>query len=143
MTIAAVRSFDDSTLAEAEPVHVHALGLDPGDGSLFIATHTGLFRLSHDQETPERVSVGNAPAAFLATGAQSLYVATHTGTAAVFIDDSSANVEAAKALGFCAIKFTDATALRRELTRRGLLADCPRLGRVQDDDSQSAARAAA
>ena len=63
--------------------------------------------------------------------------------AALFIDDSSANVEAAKALGFCAIKFTDATALRRELTRRGLLADCPRLGRVQDDDSQSAARAAA
>ena len=43
--------------------------------------------------------------------------------AAVFIDDSSANVDAAKALGFRAIRFTDAAALRRELTRLGLLAD--------------------
>ena len=42
---------------------------------------------------------------------------------ALFIDDSSANVDAAKALGFRAIRFTDATALRRELTRLGLLAD--------------------
>ena len=43
--------------------------------------------------------------------------------AALFIDDSSANVDAAKALGFGVIQFTDATALRRELTRLGLLAD--------------------
>jgi 2-haloacid dehalogenase len=52
-------------------------------------------------------------------------------SAAVFIDDSSANVDAAKALGFRAIRFTDATALRRELTRLGLLADAqagPRAG---------------
>ena len=55
-TIAAVRSVDDSKPAEAGPVHVHALGVDPGDGSLFIATHTGLFRLPLDQESPERVS---------------------------------------------------------------------------------------
>jgi 2-haloacid dehalogenase len=41
--------------------------------------------------------------------------------AALFIDDSSANVEAAKALGFSAIPFTDAGALRRELVRLGLL----------------------
>jgi 2-haloacid dehalogenase len=41
--------------------------------------------------------------------------------AALFVDDSSANVEAAKALGFRAIKFTDAGALRRELVRLGLL----------------------
>ena len=43
--------------------------------------------------------------------------------AALFIDDSSANVEAAKALGYRAIRFTDATALRRELVRLGLLPD--------------------
>ena len=42
---------------------------------------------------------------------------------AVFIDDSSVNVDAAKALGFRAFRFTDAEALRRELTRLGLLAD--------------------
>jgi 2-haloacid dehalogenase len=41
--------------------------------------------------------------------------------AALFIDDSSANVDAAKALGFRAIQFTDAKALRGELVRLGLL----------------------
>jgi 2-haloacid dehalogenase len=41
--------------------------------------------------------------------------------AALFIDDSSANVEAAKALGFGTVQFTDAGALRRELVRLGLL----------------------
>lgn len=45
--------------------------------------------------------------------------------AALFIDDSSANVDAAKALGFRAIRFTDATALRRELVRLGLLPNTP------------------
>jgi 2-haloacid dehalogenase len=43
--------------------------------------------------------------------------------AALFIDDSSANVEAATSLGFRAIQFTDATALRVELVRLGLLRD--------------------
>ena len=43
--------------------------------------------------------------------------------AALFIDDSPANVEAASALGFCAIQFTDAIALRLELVRLGLLPD--------------------
>jgi 2-haloacid dehalogenase len=38
----------------------------------------------------------------------------------LFIDDSSANVDTAAALGFDAILFTDAAALRLELTRRGL-----------------------
>ena len=43
--------------------------------------------------------------------------------AALFIDDSSANVDAATALGFQAIQFTDATTLRGELERLGLLPD--------------------
>ena len=43
--------------------------------------------------------------------------------ATLFIDDSSTNIDAAKALGFCAIQFIDATALRRELERLGLLLD--------------------
>jgi 2-haloacid dehalogenase len=41
--------------------------------------------------------------------------------AVLFIDDSSANVEAAKALGFQALQFTDAIALRVELEGLGLL----------------------
>jgi len=43
--------------------------------------------------------------------------------AALFIDDSSANVDAATALGFHAIQFTDPKALRVELVRLGLLRD--------------------
>jgi len=38
------------------PVHVHALGLDPVNLSLFIATHTGLYRLPPGQANAERVS---------------------------------------------------------------------------------------
>lgn len=39
----------------------------------------------------------------------------------VFVDDSARNVEAARAEGFEAVLFTDAAALRDELTRRGVL----------------------
>jgi 2-haloacid dehalogenase len=46
--------------------------------------------------------------------------------AAVFIDDSSANVDVATALGFHAIQFTDAKALRLELVRIGLLPNAAR-----------------
>jgi len=38
------------------PVHVHGLGIDPADQALFIATHTGLFRLDHEQPKPKRVA---------------------------------------------------------------------------------------
>lgn len=48
--------------------------------------------------------------------------------AALFIDDSPANIDVATALGFHAIQFTDATALRRELVRLGLLPDERRVG---------------
>lgn len=37
------------------PVHVHGLGLNPADGALFIATHTGLYRLDLARENAERV----------------------------------------------------------------------------------------
>lgn len=56
------------------------------------------------------------------------HLAEHFGvepSATLFIDDASANVNAARALGFRAIQFTNATALRRELVRLGLLADGP------------------
>jgi 2-haloacid dehalogenase len=45
--------------------------------------------------------------------------------ATVFIDDSPANIDAAAALAFRAIQFTDATALRLELTRLELLPALP------------------
>lgn len=37
------------------PLHVHALGVNPGDDALFIAAHTGLFRLSPGASSAERV----------------------------------------------------------------------------------------
>ena len=45
--------------------------------------------------------------------------------AALFVDDSPANVDAARALGFHAVPFTDASALRARLVRFGLLEDAP------------------
>lgn len=37
------------------PVHVHGLGINPADGALFIATHTGTYRVPPDAEKAERV----------------------------------------------------------------------------------------
>lgn len=37
-------------------VHVHGLGRNPADGSLLIATHTGLFRVAAGAEAPVRVA---------------------------------------------------------------------------------------
>lgn len=42
-------------LADPGPVHVHGLGVDPADGALFIATHTGLFRVDEGERKAERV----------------------------------------------------------------------------------------
>lgn len=37
------------------PVHVHGLGINPADDALFIATHTGTYRVPPDAEKAERV----------------------------------------------------------------------------------------
>jgi hypothetical protein len=37
------------------PIHVHGLGINPADGTLFIATHTGLYRIPRDQRRATRV----------------------------------------------------------------------------------------
>ena len=60
--LALVWRYDDgatpSPLPEADPgpVHVHGLGINPGDGSLFIATHTGMYRVDAGESKPERVT---------------------------------------------------------------------------------------
>ncbi len=41
--------------ADPGPQHVHALGLDPADGSLYVATHTGLYRVAPGAERAARV----------------------------------------------------------------------------------------
>ena len=37
------------------PIHVHGLGINPADGALFIATHTGLFRARQNERNARRV----------------------------------------------------------------------------------------
>ena len=37
-------------------IHVHGLGVNPKDGALFVATHTGLFRAPKDEEKTKRVA---------------------------------------------------------------------------------------
>ncbi len=42
--------------ADPGPIHVHGLGINPADGSLFIATHTGLFRVGKDSRKAVRIA---------------------------------------------------------------------------------------
>ncbi len=42
--------------ADPGPVHVHGLGINPADSTLFIATHTGLYRSAEGESTSVRVS---------------------------------------------------------------------------------------
>ncbi|MBA3381046.1 MAG: exo-alpha-sialidase, partial [Actinobacteria bacterium] len=50
-------SADDrkSAATDAGPVHVHGLGINPADGALYIATHTGLYRSGEGDSKSVRV----------------------------------------------------------------------------------------
>ncbi|MDQ3381812.1 MAG: exo-alpha-sialidase [Actinomycetota bacterium] len=52
-----LKSADDRRTAatDAGPVHVHGLGVNPADGALYIATHTGLYRSSEGDSKSVRV----------------------------------------------------------------------------------------
>ena len=43
-------------VADPGPVHVHGLGVNPRDGALFIATHTGLFRSARGEQASRRIA---------------------------------------------------------------------------------------
>jgi photosystem II stability/assembly factor-like uncharacterized protein len=47
---------DTASTADARPVHIHALDLNPRDEALFVASHTGLYRISRGAQTAARVS---------------------------------------------------------------------------------------
>lgn len=51
-------SADESppTVSDAGPIHVHGLGVNPADGALFVATHTGLFRAPPGETRARRVA---------------------------------------------------------------------------------------
>ncbi len=61
MALSACGESDDRPPAPAAPadpgvIHVHGLGRNPADDALFIATHTGLFRLASGDGSAERVA---------------------------------------------------------------------------------------
>jgi len=43
-------------VSDPGPVHVHGLGVNPADGALFVATHTGLFRAAQGELRSRRVA---------------------------------------------------------------------------------------
>jgi hypothetical protein len=47
--------FSGVPAADPGPVHVHGLGVNPADRALFIATHTGLYRVEEGERKAERV----------------------------------------------------------------------------------------
>jgi hypothetical protein len=48
-------TFSGAPAADPGPVHVHGLGVNPADEALFIATHTGLYRVDQGERKAERV----------------------------------------------------------------------------------------
>jgi hypothetical protein len=48
-------SFRSLAPEDPGPIHVHGLGINPADGMLFIATHTGLYRVPAGQRQATRV----------------------------------------------------------------------------------------
>jgi hypothetical protein len=62
--LSALRDGDGTSLADRDPlaptedpgpIHVHGLGVNPEDGALYIATHTGLWRVEPKEQQAERV----------------------------------------------------------------------------------------
>jgi BNR/Asp-box repeat len=43
-------------IGDPGPIHVHGLGINPKDGALFVATHTGLFRAGEGERRASRVA---------------------------------------------------------------------------------------
>jgi hypothetical protein len=62
------------------PVHVHGLGINPSDGSLFIATHTGLFRAAPGESKASRVGESSQDTmGFTVAGADRFLGSGHPG----------------------------------------------------------------
>lgn len=55
VVVTALRRGDNGAATEVGVAHVHGLGVDPADRSLFVATHYGLFRLPEGEGDAERV----------------------------------------------------------------------------------------
>ncbi len=54
-TASTVPRAEQAVAGDPGPIHVHGLGINPGDGALFIATHSGLYRAGGGERTATRV----------------------------------------------------------------------------------------
>jgi photosystem II stability/assembly factor-like uncharacterized protein len=52
----AAQVFTGVAFTDPGPIHVHGLGINAADGSLFIATHTGLFRVGKHSQKAVRIA---------------------------------------------------------------------------------------
>jgi hypothetical protein len=59
----------DVAAVDPGPEHVHGLGVDPADGALLVATHTGLFRVARNTQDYVRIGDGRQDTmGFVVTG---------------------------------------------------------------------------
>jgi hypothetical protein len=47
---------DQGAIHDPGPIHIHALGINPRDDALFVASHTGLYRIGRGENVARRVS---------------------------------------------------------------------------------------
>jgi hypothetical protein len=55
VAVTVLRDGNTDIAAERGPVHIHGLGLNPSDGTLYIATHTGMWRMAAGETKPQPV----------------------------------------------------------------------------------------
>jgi hypothetical protein len=55
VAVTALRNGPSDIAAQRGPVHIHGLGVNPNDGGLYIATHTGMWRVAAGETKPEPV----------------------------------------------------------------------------------------
>lgn len=67
----------ESSAAALPSSHVHGVGIDPGDGLVYLATHDGLFR--YDGSSPVRVGPVNDLMGFTIAGPGHYYASGHPG----------------------------------------------------------------
>jgi DNA-binding beta-propeller fold protein YncE len=69
---------DEGLVSDAGPQHVHGLGVDPADGDLYVATHSGLWRAPAGETKAARVGdVHHDLMGFTVAGADSFLASGH------------------------------------------------------------------
>lgn len=61
----------------AHPIHVHGLGVNPRDGALFIAAHSGLFRSPSESSSAEPVGPSQDTMGFTVVGPDRFLASGH------------------------------------------------------------------